>query len=94
MQFAIAAYLKPGAEGELSKHSDEFNEHLGPSGSGVLLAGALRDQDGKRIGYLALFEGDGIADAEAWVHESPIFQAQLYDRLEIHEYQVEVGRLG
>jgi uncharacterized protein YciI len=94
MQFAIAAFLKPGAEDELRKYSDDFNEHLGPSGSNVLLAGALRDPGGKRVGYLAVFEGQKIADAEMWIHESPIYKARLYDRLEVYQYQVEVGRLG
>ena len=43
MQFAIAGFLKPGAEGELIKHSDDFNEHIGPSATNVILAGSLRD---------------------------------------------------
>ena len=94
MQFAIAAFLKPGAESELQKHSDDFNEHLGPSGTNVLLAGVLRDEDRKRVGYLALYDGNDITDAQAWVHESPIYKAHLYDRLEVYQYQVEVGRLG
>lgn len=94
MQFTIAAFLKPGAGAELRKHSDDFNEHLGPSGTNVQLAGALRDHNGNRVGYLAVFEGDKFADAETWVHESPIYKAQLYDRLEVYQYEIEVGRLG
>ena len=31
MLFAVTAFLRPGAEDELINHSDEFNEHLGPS---------------------------------------------------------------
>jgi uncharacterized protein YciI len=94
MQFAIAAFLKPGAEAELIKYSGDFNEHIGQSGTNVLLAGALRDGDGKRVGYLALYEGETIADAQDWLRESPIYQADLYERLEVFEYQIEVGRLG
>jgi uncharacterized protein len=94
MQFAIAAFLKPGSEDELRKHSDDFNEHLGASGANVVLAGALRDGDGNRVGYLAFYDADEITEAQEWVHESPIYKAQLYDRLEVYQYQVEVGRLG
>lgn len=94
MQFAIAAFLKPGAEGELIKYSADFNEHIGPSGTNLLLAGSLRDPNGKRAGYLAFFEADTITEARAWLQESPIYQAHLYERVEIFEYQNEVGCLG
>ena len=94
MQFAIAGFLKPGAEGELIKHSADFNEHIGPSATNVILAGSLRDQEGKRVGYLAFFESDTIAEARDWLHESPIYRAPLYERVEVFEYQVEVGRLS
>ena len=94
MQFAIAAILKPGAEKELVKYSDEFNEHVGPNGEAILLAGALLDEMGKKVGYLAILESDTIAEVHDWVGESPITRADLYDRLDIFRYQVEVGRLG
>ena len=42
MQFAIAGFLKPGAEGELIKHSADFNEHIGPSATNVILAGTRK----------------------------------------------------
>ena len=38
MQFAIAGFLKPGAEGELIN----FNEHIGPSATNVILAGTRK----------------------------------------------------
>ena len=94
MQFAIAAILKPGAEQELTKYSDEFNEQIGPNGDDVRLAGALLDQAGKKVGYLAVLEGDTIDQVRDWVDESPIYRAELYDRLDIFQYQVEVGRLS
>ena len=93
MQFAIAAILKTGVESELFKLSDQFNEHIGPSGTNIRIAGVLRDEAGGRVGYLAIFEGDSIGQAQEWAGESPIFQAHLYDRLDIFEYEIEVGRL-
>jgi len=94
MQFAVAAFLKPGADEELVKHSGELNEQIGPDGTNVVLAGVLKNEAGKRVGYLALFEGESLADAREWAHSSPIFRDHLYDRLEIAEYEIEVGRLG
>lgn len=94
MQFAVTAFLRPGAEDELVKYSDELNEQVGPDGTNVLLAGVLRDEAGKRIGYLALFKGDAIAEARDWVRDSPIYRNHLYERLEIAEYDIEVGKLG
>ena len=94
MQFAVAAILKPGTEKELIKYSDEFSEQIGANGEDVRLAGALLDEAGKKVGYLALLEGDTIEQVQAWVDASPIYRAGLYDRLEVFRYQVEVGRLG
>ena len=94
MQFAVAAFLKPGATVELAKYSDDFNERLGPSGMNVLLAGTLKDEAGKKVAYLAFIEADTIADARDWLHESPIYRANLYERLELLEFQNEVGRLN
>lgn len=94
MQFAVAAILKPGTEQELIKHSNEFNEQIGPNGEDVRLAGALLDQAGKKVGYLAILEGETIEEVRDWVDESPIYRADLYDRLDVFQYQVEVGRLN
>ena len=94
MLFMIEAILKPGAEEQLVKFHAEFNEHLGPSASGIRLAGVLRDHEGRRAGYLALFEGETIEAATKWVHESPIYQAHLCARLDVYEYEIELGRLA
>lgn len=94
MLFAIVVFLKPGADGELEKLSGELNEQIGPNAEKISLAGALRDEQGQRTGYLAFFEGDSVADARDWVQQSPIYRAGLYDRLDVLEYDVEIGRVG
>jgi hypothetical protein len=94
MLFMISAILKPGVEGELINYHDAFNEHLGPSGENVRIAGVLRNPDGMRTGYLALYEADGVEKALAWLHQSPIYEAHLYERVDVFEYQIEVGQLG
>ena len=93
MHFMIAAFLKPGAEKELIKYHDEFNEHLGPAAEDVRIAGALRGPDGRRIGYMAIMSADDFGVAEAWLRESPFYQANLYERVDVFEYSVEVGNI-
>ena len=91
MHFLIAGYLKEGAEKKLIEHAHEFNEHLGASASEVVIAGALRDMEGKRIGYMAVMRADCIETAQHWFEDSPFLRAGLYERSEIFEYQNEVG---
>ena len=93
MLFMISAILKPGAESELIKYHAEFNEHLGPSGENVRVAGALRSPEGIRVGYMALYEGGAIEKAHEWLRQSPLYQAHLYERVDVFEYQIEVGQL-
>jgi uncharacterized protein YciI len=92
MLFMVAGYLKDGAEEQLINVRNEFNEHL--SQEPLVAAGALRDRDGRRKGYLGFIEADSIEGAEKFLHESPIYQERLYDRIEVFRYDVEVGQVG
>ena len=92
MLFMVAAYLKPDFAKELAKFSDDLNEHFAQAG--LRIAGALRDADGKRRGYLGFVEEESFEGAESFVKEGPFFQRNLYERIEIFQYEVEVGHLG
>ena len=94
MQFAIAAILKPRTEQDLIEHSDELNEQIGPNGEDVRLAGALLGPNGEMVGYLAILDGDTIGQVRVWIGESPIYRDKLYERLDLFQYQIEVGRLS
>ena len=93
MHFMIAAFLKAGAEEQLINYHDELNEHLGPGADDVRIAGALRDTDGRRVGYMAIVSGNDIADANDWLRESPFYKADLYERIEVFEYVIEAGHV-
>lgn len=54
-------------------------------------AGVLRNAGGERAGYLAIFEAENRAAAEALVQESPLRAAGLYSEFHLFEYQQEVG---
>ena len=54
-------------------------------------AGVLRDENGRRAGYIVIVEAESRAAAEALVRESPIRHAGLYSEYHLFEYQQEVG---
>jgi uncharacterized protein YciI len=93
MLFAIIAMLKPDAEAKLADLHDAFNEHLSQPFRRIRLAGRLCDPDRRLTGYLALVEAESADQAEAWLKQSPIFQAQLYESVNVGEYSIEVGSL-
>ena len=93
MLFMIAGHLKPGAEKRLIDFSGEFSEHLAQPFRDIVLAGALRDGEGRRKGYMAFIEADSIDDAERYLRESPYYLEGLYERCEVFRYDVQVGRL-
>ena len=94
MQYLVAGILKPGSEERLIALRNEFNEHLSQQTDKVSLFGLLRDKDGKRTGYLAFINADSFGEAEAFLHQSPFFQNDLYERVEVAEFLSEVGELA
>jgi uncharacterized protein YciI len=51
----------------------------------------LRDKSGKRSGYLAFIDADSFDQAEDFLKQSPFYQNQLYERVEVAEFTPEVG---
>jgi uncharacterized protein YciI len=92
MLFVLMGLLKEGAEARLPS-ADAINEHLAQPFRRTRLAGYLQREDRRRIGVMMFVEADGFAEAEAHLHQSPFFKADLYDRVEVAEYAIEVGRL-
>jgi uncharacterized protein YciI len=94
MLFMVAGYLRADAEPRLIDFRNEFNEHWAQPFRTLAAAGALRDRDGKRAGYMAFLEADSIAEAERYLGESPFYREDLYERVDIFEYRVEIGAVG
>jgi uncharacterized protein YciI len=93
MLFIVMGILKPDIEERLSGLQAAFNEHLAQPFRRIRLGGALLGADGKRIGYMVVLEAPAHAEAEAFLAQSPLFQADLYARVEVAEYDVQVGSL-
>ena len=94
MLFMIAGYLKPGAEPRLIDFRNEFNEHLSQPFRPLAAAGALRDPEGQRAGYMVFLEAESVDEAERFLRESPFYQEGLYERVEVFEYRLEIGEVG
>jgi uncharacterized protein YciI len=93
MLFLVAGVLKQGVEQRLLDLHNEWNEHLSQPDRKLSLFGALRDKAGKRVGYLALLEGKDFEEAESFLAESPFYQNDLYERVEVAEFSPEVGEI-
>jgi hypothetical protein len=91
MQYLVAGIFKQGAGDRAIQFRDEFNDHLGQAASNIRLFGVLRNKSGQRSGYLAFIEADNFDQAEAFLKESPFYENQLYDRVEVAEFMPEVG---
>jgi uncharacterized protein YciI len=94
MHYLVAGILKPDSEEQMLKLHDEFNDHLGQAAERISLFGLLRDREGKRTGYLALIKAGSFDDAEAYLKQSPFYEHQLYERVEVAQFCEEVGELA
>jgi uncharacterized protein YciI len=93
MQYLVAGILKPESKDKLLLLRDEFNEHLGQEASKISLFGLLRDKSGQRTGYVAIIEAASFDEAEGFLKQSPFYQNELYDRIEVAEFTPEIGNL-
>jgi uncharacterized protein YciI len=91
MLYLVAGMLKSGSEERLLELHNEFNEHLSQPFRTISLAGVLRGRDGKRSGYVALIEAKSFDDAEAFLKQSPLYENDLYERVEVAEFDPVVG---
>jgi uncharacterized protein YciI len=91
MQYLVAGILKPGNNDRLVALHDEFNDHIGQASDRIALFGLLRDKSGQRAGYLAFIEAETFDEAERFLQQSPFYQNDLYERVEVAEFTPEVG---
>ena len=91
MHYLVAGILKPCSDDRIVALRNEWNEHLTQPNRTISLFGLLRDKDGKRQGYLAFIEADSFEQAEQFMNESPFYTNELYERVEVAEFQPQVG---
>ncbi len=93
MLFAVMGFLKSVNGIPSGRAQAEMNEHLGQQILQLRLAGPLKNREGAQIGLMVLIEADNFPAAEAYLHESPNFKNGLYERVEVAEYSIEIGKL-
>ena len=91
MLFALIGFFRTPAGVEDAGFEAELSDHLAQQVLHVHLAGALRDRDGRQVGYMAIINAPDFAAAEAYLSQSPYFKADRYERVEIVEYALMVG---
>ena len=94
MIVAVTGIFKQPTPPPESRFEALVNEHLSQPRPRIINAGYLCDDGGERIGVLALLEVDAFADARRFIEASPFQEGGRFERIEVAEYDVEVGRLG
>lgn len=93
MLFIVTGMFRPEVDPEPAALQAQFNDHLEQTVPRIRLAGYLRDQGGRRIGFMGLVEAPDFAVADAFLRDSPYQRSGLYERLVVAEFDVEIGRL-
>jgi uncharacterized protein YciI len=91
--FVAMGFFKAGIDPAPPELQAALNEHLAQPIRHIRLAGYLRGEDGGRKGFMVVLEVAGFEEAGAYLKSSPYFAADLYERVEVVEYAIEVGRL-
>jgi uncharacterized protein YciI len=91
MLFVVAGVLKPDVEERMISLRDEWSEHLSQPFRRISLAGLMRNREGKRQGYLIFFEAEDFDEAQAYLDQSPFYQNNLYERVDVAEFNAQIG---
>jgi uncharacterized protein YciI len=91
MLYVWMGLLKPDAGPIPQSVQEQTTDFLGQPFIKVHFAGQLRDESGKRVGMMMIFEHDSREHAETFVTTSPYFQAGLFENEKLYEYLDEVG---
>jgi hypothetical protein len=91
MNFLLIGLFKPGAQTHGLRMSVDWNEHLAQRP--LRIAGPLLDESGGQRGWMAVLTTESLDAAQAFLHSSPYFEADLYERVEVFELAIEVGRV-
>jgi uncharacterized protein YciI len=92
--FTVIGLLRQPVPPRDSAFEAALNAHLAQPHLRIVNAGYLRNAQREPIGLMALIEADSFALAQAFLETSPFHTGGFYERAEVAEYDVEVGRIG
>lgn len=85
--FALYCIDRPNAQEQRASLRDLHIAHVRTPGV-TKLAGPMLDEAGKIAGSLLVVEAENLAAAEAFSAQDPYSRAGVYDRVEIHNYNL------
>jgi len=91
MLYAWMGFLKPGTDDISPSLQVGATDFLSQPLITIRAAGPLRDESGKRVGMMMVFEHDSRDAAEAFVGDSPYLRADLYADHRLYEFEDEIG---
>jgi uncharacterized protein YciI len=91
MLFLFVGFLKPHTEEQVLELREEFNEHLAQPFPRIVVGGVLRNQEGRKIGYSAVFEADDLDVVTDYLERSPYHRNDLYEFARVAEFNEELG---
>lgn len=92
MIFTVIGLLRQPVPPRDAAFEAALNAHLAQPNLRIVNAGYLRNARREPIGILALIETDSFARAQAFLECSPFQTGGYFERTEVAEYDVEVGR--
>jgi uncharacterized protein YciI len=92
--FALIGLLRQPVPPRDAAFEAALNAHYAQPQLRIINAGYLRDARRQPIGLLAVIEAESFDRAQAFLESSPFHTGGFYDRVEIAEYDVDVGRLA
>ena len=94
MIFSVIGLFKDSVPPRDNGLEAAINDHLAQPFRRIVNAGYLRNAQGAQVGVLALIEVATFDEARRFVEDSPFQHDGYFERVQVAEYDVEVGRLG
>lgn len=91
MLFVLIGYLKPGADPIPQSVQVETTDFVGQPFINIRSIGPLRDESGKRVGVMMMFEHESRDAAQEFAESSPYIKAGILEDHRLYEYDDEVG---
>jgi uncharacterized protein len=90
-QFAVIARDRPGAEAaRMAARADHF-AYIERILDRIAIAGPLKDEEGRFIGSILIYDVSDAAAARALVEADPYFAAGVWETPEIHAFTAAAG---
>ena len=92
--FQGVAFLREPIRASDPSLAAEWNEHLAQRHPRIKLMTVMHGDEREIVGVTLILEADDLAQAKAFLSDSPYQQAGRYQPVQIFEVAIQVGRLS